>query len=52
VFSATAEATSAAENPIDVPSSLVVHLDGTEFDTRALTVAARLARSSAPIWSR
>jgi nucleotide-binding universal stress UspA family protein len=43
VVPATAEAAQVAETPIDVPSSLVVPLDGTEFGLRALTVAARLA---------
>ena len=43
MVSATADATPAAETPVDVPSSLVVPLDGSEFGLRGLTVAARLA---------
>ena len=43
MVSATADATPAAETRVDVPSSLVVLLDGTEFGLRGLTVAARLA---------
>ncbi len=43
MFSTTADATLVAETPVDVPSSLVVPLDGTEFGLRALTVASRLA---------
>ena len=43
MVSATADATPAAETRADVPSSLVVPLDGTEFGLRGLTVALRLA---------
>ena len=43
VVSATADVPLAAETRVDVPSSLVVLLDGTEFGLRGLTVAALLA---------